>query len=1028
MKKKLLFSMALFLCLFHGFSQNPYLNSVNLQLRSVFRNITYPNTNIKFLYDRSVKLSDSLFYGNNSPDTLDPMAWKQLYDEMYYAAHDTLPFTPDSIVTAYGNSFYPDTIPFAIMDYSYYYCTYAALNTGSYFIFDTINDVLYDNPSRPGTPFSLANIFACAPTVQGSTFSNPVFRIDPQLVFTDVTNSVYYQNNVYLQIDFGDGTGFHNFNPTIVNHYTANYTASGEVLIRTILYDARKKVAIKKSKSRFKILKSTPAKSADQIVKLDGMDVGVYNSCGANPEKVIIYLEGIDLLDIVPSLSRGIDQIYDEMIHTNEYIEELRDFNYAYYVVNWKNSTIDMRFNALYVVNLLEYLKQKYTDLSNQQFVIIGESMGGVIGRYALTFMESKDYQAGVFSSFFVEASGFDDAAYIHMHPEILTTGTANRNSDLVKNMHNVRELITLDSPHQGANIPLSIQHLYRKAMGLFFPGYKFWTNTFSIGLEAKAAKQLLLYHLNGKMVPGSSTSGYTSDPSKDMFYGQLAKMGNYPKYCKLVALSNGALSGNNQVNFYNGNPRVAGDRLFAFSTNLYARILWLRLPILSGALNLYTNPNGTGTFYSAALGNFTIKIKLKFWKIKINNTYSNFYNDNQIAVNVKPYCVSAGGKFYSGIELPSTVAKTKGYSLSNKWLLNVFDYSFNNDGAGCVSFKTHIGWQGFSSLNFDYRLCSDGFEFGFIPLQSALDYGNGLNLPLNHDIRGEAIGTKLPRTPFDLMIGYPDANNVNHEENNYHLNYRDEPVYNITHHPAINCSAPATYFSADAASNCNNVIRSLLCAEIGDEDMYLENMDLNRKADYQAEFDIRVNDRNPYYEYVTQPYVSGGLVKTGVYSKQKAFQTIGSSGMANFYFDSTNPATGVGFVMNAPLVTNYTQNDVPMLVCMADYATGHKSAQPAASNALSTFKTFEIYPNPQSGSGSGVTIEGSLRSNQPAVTVSVMDITGRQLISEEIRTGDDHHNFNKTLDLGAYRLLKGVYFVKVQGGKESFVKRLVIQ
>jgi ABC-type phosphate transport system substrate-binding protein len=59
-------------------AQNPLLNSAKAQLRSLFSQIIYPSPNVKFLSERSAKLSDSFFYQNNSPDTLDFDEWLQL--------------------------------------------------------------------------------------------------------------------------------------------------------------------------------------------------------------------------------------------------------------------------------------------------------------------------------------------------------------------------------------------------------------------------------------------------------------------------------------------------------------------------------------------------------------------------------------------------------------------------------------------------------------------------------------------------------------------------------------------------------------------------------------------------------------------------------------------------------------------------------------------------------------------------------------------------------------------------------------
>ncbi len=112
----------LFFSISNSFSQNPYLQNVNQQLRGIFQNITYPNTDVKFLCDRSAKLADTTFYRHNSSDTLLGLTWLQLYEEMYYASHDTTWMMTRSDIEDYFNDFYADTISIAVMDYDFYYC------------------------------------------------------------------------------------------------------------------------------------------------------------------------------------------------------------------------------------------------------------------------------------------------------------------------------------------------------------------------------------------------------------------------------------------------------------------------------------------------------------------------------------------------------------------------------------------------------------------------------------------------------------------------------------------------------------------------------------------------------------------------------------------------------------------------------------------------------------------------------------------------------------------------------------------
>ncbi|PKR80926.1 hypothetical protein CW751_07090 [Brumimicrobium salinarum] len=163
-QQKRLFLLFAILCssLFLG-AQNPYLNDANEQLRHIFSQITYPNNDVLFLYERSAKMSDSSFYSNNSVDTADFKVWRQVYDEMYYAAHDTLPLSKINTLEFNASQFYGDTIPIGLMDYEYFYLKEEAFSTGDYFLFDTINNYLFDHPSPIGSPYKKSNIFLASP-------------------------------------------------------------------------------------------------------------------------------------------------------------------------------------------------------------------------------------------------------------------------------------------------------------------------------------------------------------------------------------------------------------------------------------------------------------------------------------------------------------------------------------------------------------------------------------------------------------------------------------------------------------------------------------------------------------------------------------------------------------------------------------------------------------------------------------------------------------------------------------------------
>jgi hypothetical protein len=1002
-------SVILLICIsFNSHSQNPTLVDINSQLRDIFQNITYPNSDVEFLYDRSAKLADTTFYRHNSPDTLLDVTWLQLYEEMYYAAHDTNSFLPRADIEIAATQFYGDTIPIAIMDYEFDYCSFNSLTTSTYFIFDTINDVLYDNPGRPAWPFEQKNIFAVAALKSYTNFSNPVFRIDPALYFSDNINSPSYAGATSFRIDFGDGTGWHYFDVSQISHYEADYSSSGQKGIVSELLGPKRRT-IKTSTSTINVKKSGKSPTPNEIINFDGMQIGVFNGCNTGTEKIIIYLEGIDIGDALKSKNRDIHQIYSTMIES-EPIAELRNFNYTYYVVDWNKSTIDIRFNALYLVNLIEAIKTERAG-DDEQIVIIGESMGGLVARFALTYMESKDYQSDSYLPFFLEAASPANALYILSNPGILTVGASNKTQSLKGQMHKTRELITLDTPHQGANIPIGIQLAYKKAIQLIFPSFQKASTLFSVGLESHATKQMLIYHLSGKLLPGP-ISPYTSAPEFNIFFNQLAGMGNYPNHCKLMALSNGAMDASKQFNVHTQQDRIAGDRILDFQATLYLKIFGTEFPYFGAALKINTNPNSTGMVYQSSIGAYKYSFKLKWFKIIMTTTYVPILADSQFALDVKPYCISAGGTI--GSDRISSLDKPQDALYDE---LNPFGYSSTNAN-GCLDIDHKLGFSGFFGVNtLGLSICTDGFKFGFIPIQSALDYGNGMNLPLTEDILAENTSTKLSMTPFDVIFGFND-------ENSNHLNYRDEFIYNLTGLPSTNCTAtatpvPFTYYTADLWGACE-VRRSLLCLEIGDEELYLENMQLNRTADFRVQYDLRVNERNPYYNYPSQNSTLLTGIE-GIFSKEEPF-LITYNGHANFYYNNGGSSpTGIGFVYTNPQPQSYWDAEkVVMPVCYEDFSTADRRGQ--FNDPIEEKESFiKLMPNPTNNSD--VVCEFQLNSVDDFFEVSVYDAMGNIVYRME---GDVFSPNQFTI--ATTGLQSGLYFVNISDGDEQLLEKLIVQ
>lgn len=1023
---KFLFLSFSFILFFTNLSaQNPVLNDVNLQLRQYFANLSKPAPAKKFLFEMSAHSTDSTLFVTNSPDTNQTETWYKVYEEMYYSAYDTTALIKSDEIINKANNYYSDSIPIGIMNFSFYGLKPDAMSTDIYFNFDTVNNVLSDKNPRPDWPYTDNNsIFMSAPLISESHSANPVFIIDPQFFYFDSYNAGHFSKDYILQINFGDGVGWQTFDPTIVSYYRPNYSLTGanNPVINVRLVQQATANIFGTSISSILIF-GPPSRIPDDIIIIPGLNVGVYHGCNTTDAtgKTVIYLEGIDILDVIPSKNRDVSQIYNEMLR-NDRIIELKNQGYKFVVVDWKNSRVDMRFNALYILNLIQHLKQQSTD--NEQFIIIGESMGGVIARYVLTYMESRDYMAHNTLPFFTEQSDLQSIIYLNNNPAIYSLPT---NWVEPEKMHNTRLFISNDAPHQGANIPLSIQKAYKHVLGVFGPFIgtvvNLTTNAFNLFLDAKAAKQLLIEHVSTESGSGFYKT-YSNTSVRTSFMRQLINMGSYPQFTKVMLMSSGALSGANQVNYYTGQPRVPNDRFLDFKLDTYAKILGIKIPVFGGNLKVLTNPDGDGKILQANAGTYGIRIKLKWFGIKVYVGYNSVLNIQDYA-NTKPYCVSAGGTHGSKGAV-SNVPGTNGFNLSNNyWVFNLFSYNLTNDGAGCLKLKSHLGWNGFVSANVNFDLCSDGFKFGFVPVQSALDYGTLGTIPLNTNIEALNINTKLANIPplVDVIVGYPDQG-LGGLANNEHTTYRNDEIRNLTNIAPPFPNFFNTYFSC--INNTPRVVRGFLNLEIGDEELFLENNILPYNAEYKVEYDLHVNQRNPWYEYPSQPYTTTPFdMLRGVYSKENAY-SISSSGFATFIYDAANSPNGnIGFY--GTTTGSFTLIDEPLLNCCIDFigmrsannnVTGLKSIKPDSKSFL------KLFPNPNYGNN--LTLQYQFKS-AGNVVASIINLQGQVMWKTTLFIPNSKLEINSSIGIKNIQLKQGFYIVKLSNGKETLSGKLII-
>ena len=235
-------------------------------------------------------------------------------------------------------------------------------------------------------------------------------------------------------------------------------------------------------------------------------------------DKPIIILDGFD-----PGDGRDVPSIYSLLNYgapVQNLGESVRNEGYDVVVLNFPIYTrpdgitnvdggVDyIQRNARVLIELINYINAN--KVGDQELVIIGPSMGGLISRMALRYMEM---------------NGMD---------------------------HQTRLWLSFDSPHLGANVPIGMQHMFNY---LAYDGDISDLTVRAIVdsmLKSPAARQMLLDHfeghlLNGNLTDFDQTSARllpTGHPThRNIFQNELNTIG-FPQNCRKIAISNGANNG----------------------------------------------------------------------------------------------------------------------------------------------------------------------------------------------------------------------------------------------------------------------------------------------------------------------------------------------------------------------------------------------------------------------------------------------------------------------------------------------------
>lgn len=960
--------MLICLCTSNVSKSQTVLDTLNWQLRAYFQNLSKPTPPRLFLYDMAAHIVDSNYFDNdNYVDTMDIETFKAMYVEMKNSAYDTIPFEPIDTVMWRTYKHQPDTVSMLLMRYDYYELKPNAMSTNIYFDFDTINNILSDKAVRPGYPYDIKRLFVMTPNKHLISRSQITYFFNAANFFKDDFNGFAFSgetNPHEIEVNFHEGSGWHTISTSLNEYITVNYpTNGGKYPIEVRIKYNGNIIDYSVSYMNKKPTRAGALDFPNQELSMFGMNINIYEPCEvSHPEgiKTLIYLEGFDILDFSTNLNREAQEIYTEQILETS-ISDLRNFGYRIMVVDWQNSRIKIQENADNLLQLLNFINcqnQNTSPPNTEETAIIGESMGGLVAKYALLKAE----QDGI--------------------------------ADGCTRDHRVRLLLTFDTPHDGAHIPMSIQLVYRyfrnhfpfgliSGMPYYFLGNYSYLTYNDMFLESDAAKQMLIDHVSTQSLFGPHT--FHEHNLRDDLVNEFTSMGEKPQFCKVVASSNGNMAGFGQTRYWDGAPRVAGDRLLHARSEVFVRFLGQRLPIIGFDIRMNTDPNGIGNLGSLNYGTWAIKLKLKWFGIKIYTDYNSLCNKDWHG-NMQGISTSSGG-----LEEFNTIIETN--------ILNDLPYT----GQGT--------WEEVNNNSLT-RVRTDGFGWCFIPTASALHFGPGLNL----DFDGMSINNLLNNEPFDVVYGIvgndqnapqPTANVQNFNINTFirnrgHLNVRNDAL--------IDLANSATYFYNIAnIADCDEPPIRMVNREIGDDEIRLENREVPWDASLSIVKNIYVNEKNKFYAYAsgTDPQFYLG----SIYSKENPF--IISSGI-NTYTLSVN-GNPSDIIYYPPITGASDIGSYAVLPCCSNYLK-----QPLLMELKSD--DVMIFPNPVSNHKINIVM---LQSNDGKLEVTLSDILGKNIIKTELLQQSPNAY---CLQLNDYTK-EGLYILKIRVGTNKFFNyKILIQ
>lgn len=961
-------------------AQKGPVSDLNDELHQLFSGLKKPlhpqfGCQSPFLWDMSSTVSDDYKGNLGLSDVSVSFDWYTQHFEFKNRAYKKGLLPATKSLNMLADEIYEETrkIPIGVMDFSYYEFTDNAFDIqGQYFGWD---DYKIWDVARPNEPYkTLSNgdynliFFKCAPLIEASKYRKVTYQFNPLLIFYASQYSCHFKPSPQNEFQVNFGNGWQTVNANVITDIEIIYPHIGSYAIEfRILEDGNTR---RLCKSTITIttndLEPTPPSARLSIA---GVNINVYNPCNAFDHtnyKPLIYVSGIDLGE-----SKNVDDLYKEFIEKGE-LTDLNNNGYKIFVVDWKNSRQSLTANAAILVDVINEINiEMKNDENPNQIVILGSSIGGIISRYAITSMEDNNHHA----------------------------------------WHNCRLLVTLDSPHQGANVPLGLQHIASSLIGFTGLNPAFSAATYYMDkqahfaflatelLDQPAVKQMLTYHVNAKTI----LSEYPRLSDRISFltdlYSNKPQTNGYPEQCRVVLISNGTFNDTRQMRFGGGavNP---GDLLFGIGASVKVTIFKkISFKVFDWSVDSKSMPDGNGTVLEIPFGLYGIKmigcvgkILRALWRPStFLSTIAGCINTavtfgNEYAIHVKDIDGMSGGNA-SYIPLGKT--------------LSTFSPSFNLGG-----FLS--GYAGILVEN--PNPC-------FVPAYSAIDLGGPLG-----QTASDPKHIDFTTMPIDQIVNSNGATVV------------------------LSSNANWTHNQWGADIKLPTLIREPIKEkEIAPDNMRLDNYNLTRRAYFESKYSISAGEKiwEPQYSYPSNlPNHYKPMSKENGFIVSEVPIDVSMPDDWNYVtFKAGNQIVlkpGFAATLNSRFHA-YLQSEPecpPQLTTKSNPSMQTQYHEPVKLLAITTRK-FEppieetkdirltLWPNPAQQYIT-LTISNIAPNSVPYLTL--MSMTGKSISVQVPLLPDGQTELTLRIQANEYGLDPGIYLVHVQCNNKNYTSKISIQ